>query len=124
MSSIFKVVISPTEISAIDSAEARNLLYSIDKLSVSRLSHVEPVNFLLKSLFHACRKYFGDYSAVSNWLCTWHCQWRVDFSLSLGPCYYRGYDNKIWKDRKEALLFEAAVAQYFLETGVWYASTS
>lgn len=42
-----------------------------------RVSHVEPVNCVLRLAFHAVRGFFGDEGLVGQWTREWKCIWRV-----------------------------------------------
>lgn len=52
-----------------------------------RVSHVEPVNKVLRALFHAIRKTVRDESAVADWTRKWPCLWRARIfdGPTLGP---------------------------------------
>jgi hypothetical protein len=54
-------------------------------LSTRRASHVEPINGLLRRLFHAIRRRVSDKSRLAAWTRRWPCLWRVDLALSGGP---------------------------------------
>ncbi len=52
-----------------------------------RVSHVEPVNPLLRRLFHAIRRRVSDRSALAEFTRRWPCRWqaRVFDGPTLGP---------------------------------------
>ncbi len=52
-----------------------------------RVSHVEPVNPILRWLFHAIRKRVADNSKVADFTRKWRCHWRARIfdGPTLGP---------------------------------------
>ena len=46
----------------------------------ARASHVEPVNVVLRFLFHVIRRIVRDDSATAGWTRVWPCLWRVNMS--------------------------------------------
>jgi hypothetical protein len=85
--------------------------------STSRISHVEPVNWLLRVLFYAVRAVFGEDGRSGRWLRTWKCRWRVNFDPIGGSIYESGEDGKPFATRQAAIDFEIPLASTFLKEG-------
>ena len=63
----------------------------IEGTTVRRGSHVEPVNVLLRGLFHLLRMALGDKGRMSDFTRSWSCLWRVNMKPVDGgilPVYY------------------------------------
>lgn len=56
-----------------------------------RVSHVEPVNPLLRRLFHWIRRRVSDDSAIAGFTRRWPCRWqaRIFDGPTLGPFWRR-----------------------------------
>lgn len=65
---------------------------------VRRASHVEPVNPILRGLFHALRSVFGEKGNLATFTRFWPCLWRVNLS-PIGGKVLHG----TWKDRQSAI---------------------
>jgi hypothetical protein len=61
---------------------------------VSRASHVEPDNFLLRILFHALRTVLGDKGRMSDFTRRWPCLWRVNTAPTAGVILPNRYTNR------------------------------
>ena len=58
---------------------------------VRRGSYIEPVNALLRVLFHLLRSVVGDKGRMSDFTRAWPCQWRINMKPVDGgilPVYY------------------------------------
>lgn len=64
-----------------------------------RMSHVEPVSWPLRLLFHLVRGVVADSSAAAAWTRGWRCLWRV--RIFGGPVLAGG-----WRDREQAIAAE------------------
>ena len=53
--------------------------------TVQRASHVEPISFPLRIVFHLLRAVFGEEGKISDWTRSWDCFWRVNLSPVGGP---------------------------------------
>ncbi len=53
----------------------------------NRVSHVEPINTVLRGFFHLIRKRVSDDSKLAEWTRRWRCQWRARIfdGPTLGP---------------------------------------
>jgi hypothetical protein len=51
---------------------------------VRRASHIEPASWALRKLFHGLRRIFGDRGRVADRTRQWSCNWRIDFSPTVG----------------------------------------
>lgn len=69
---------------------------------VYRASHIEPVDPILRGVFHLTRKLFGDKGRVSAWTRRWSILWRVNMSPSGGGII------GIYRDRSKAIDAELA----------------
>ncbi len=59
----------------------------------TRVSHVEPVNRLLRVLFHAARSRVSDDSLTAAFTRKWPCKWQANIfnGPTLGPFQRRSY---------------------------------
>lgn len=80
----------------VDILESCNITVS----SRNRISHVEPVNWCLRKLFHAIRGRVSDKSRLASWTRTWPCLWRVRLLDGSGEIYGP------FPDRSGAIEFE------------------
>lgn len=55
--------------------------------TIRRASHVEPINWLLRRVFHLLRGHFGEEGKVASWTRNWNCVWRVNMTPSNGPIF-------------------------------------
>jgi hypothetical protein len=69
------------------------------RASRRRASHVEPVSWPLRLLFHGIRSVAHDDSAAAAWTRSWRCLWRV--RIIGGPVLAGG-----WRDRAAAIAAE------------------
>lgn len=76
-----------------------------------RVSHIEPVNPLLRRLFHAVRQRVSDKSRWAEFTRRWPCCWqaRIFDGPVLGP----------FRSRKEALAAEVQYIQRQMETAAY-----
>lgn len=95
-----------------DSAKA---FTEIGETTTRRASHVEPVDFWFRILFHTLR-FFGDKNRIAEWTRHWRCLWRVNTKPVGGPIlawkhvypdagwkYPAGEGIAFWADRREAI---------------------
>jgi len=68
--------------------------------SKSRISHVEPVSWVLRKLFTIIRKRVSDGRRMAQWTRGWKCQWRVRLLDGSGEIYGP------FSDRLKAIEFE------------------
>lgn len=85
--------------------------------SISRISHVEPVQPVLRWLFYLIRYWFGEDGETGRWLRTWRCRWRVNFGPIGGDVFDRDEAGKPFADRQAAIDFEIPRAVLFLKEG-------
>ena len=62
---------------------------------VRRASHVEPVSFVLRLIFHAVRSLVSDDSRVAAWSRLWPCLWRVDMAPVGGGILPVHFSNRL-----------------------------
>lgn len=62
--------------------------------TVRRASHIEPVNSVLRWLFHAIRRRASDTGWAAAFTRRWPCLWRINFSLSGGPVLARTFTKR------------------------------
>ena len=72
----------------------------LDGANVSRASHVEPGNVILRIIFHGLRQILGDKGRMSEFTRRWNCLWRVNTKPVGGPILAGRYRNR--KDAIEA----------------------
>lgn len=65
---------------------------------VRRASHVEPVQVILRLLFHGLRFTFGEKGRMSNFTRLWPCEWRINLAPTNGPILPETY-----RDRQQAI---------------------
>ena len=53
--------------------------------TVRRASHIEPMNFPLRLVFHLLRTIYGEEGKIAEWTRSWDCFWRVNLSPVGGP---------------------------------------
>jgi hypothetical protein len=90
----------------------------LEGANVSRASHVEPNNFVLRIIFHGLRQVLGDKGRMSEFTRNWPIFWRVNTKPVGGPIlrYKHVYPNvvrplwdntgecvKTWRNRKDAI---------------------
>jgi hypothetical protein len=63
-----------------------------------RASHVEPSNFVFRTLFHFLRQIFGDKGRVSDWTRAWPVIWRVNTKPTAGVIL-----PERWPNRQDAI---------------------
>lgn len=81
-----------------------------------RASHVEPVSFWLRVVFHVLRTFWGRKTQVAEWTRNWNCLWRVNTAPVGGPIlrwhdvfpeapwkYPAGDGVAVWCNRQEAI---------------------
>lgn len=64
-------------------------LTGVELVTVFRASHIEPVNGLVRRLFHWLRVRYGDESRVAAFTRCWPVLWRVNLSPVGGPIFGR-----------------------------------
>lgn len=96
-------------------SEDMGMLANRLQLQVSRISHVEPANWVLRRVFHAADTLFGDRSRAGHWVRTWKCRWRVNFGPSGGDIFDCDDYGKPFSSRAAAIAFEIPRAQQLLE---------
>lgn len=66
--------------------------------NVRRVSHIEPINSILRWLFHRIRSWVADTSCLAAFTRCWPCQWRANIidGPIIGP----------FKNRKDAITAE------------------
>lgn len=84
-------------------------LTALGTVSKRRASHVEPASRVLRVVFHATRRVFGEAGRCAAWTRSWCCVWRVDLRPSSGTIL-----TATWRNRADALAAEVA----WLETNV------
>jgi len=62
-----------------------SLLEDLGAVSRRRAGHVEPVNRLLRWLFHVIRSRIGDESLVAAFTRMWPCRWQSNLAPCKGP---------------------------------------
>jgi len=75
----------------IDSGELHEL-HDLGTTTKRRVSHVEPVNRLLRWIFHAIRRRVRDDSWLAAFTRRWPCEWQARMLVAaviLGPCRRR-----------------------------------
>lgn len=85
----------------IDSAAAREFAAGLGEDTVTRASHVVPVNPLLRIAFNVIRSIVADDSWLAGWTRLWPCRWMVDCS-PVGGDVLPGP----WLDRQQAIASE------------------
>lgn len=82
----------------------------------TRASHVEPVSWVLRWLFHAIRSRVADGSGLAEWTRSWSCLWRARIfdGPTLGP----------YRDRAEAIAAEIEWLENMLGTKAKARSTN
>ena len=65
-----------------------------DSSIIKRASHVEPINYFIRSIFYVLRSLFGEHSLVGNFTRTWPCLWRVNLAPVNGPILPSVYSNR------------------------------
>lgn len=94
----------------IDGAAAREFAAGLGEDTVSRASHVIPVNLLLRGLFILIRASVPDTSAIAEWTRGWRVRWLVDAS-PVGGVVLPGR----WTNRQQAIDAEVEyLNQHFL----------
>jgi len=94
----------------IDSSTARILADALGTTIVSRASHVEPENVVLRSVFHFIRTRVVDDSRLAAWTRTWRCLWRVTLASPFGGDTLPGR----WRNRADAIAVEVEyLNEYF-----------
>lgn len=83
----------------LDSEDTRAFVSS--EYLTKRASHVEPVDPILRNLFHALRARFGEKGLIAGFTRMWPCLWQVNLSPISGPIL-----PGTWRDRKEAIRVE------------------
>lgn len=68
---------------------------------IRRASHVEPVSFVLRGVFHLLRKTFGEKGRMAEFTRLWPCLWRVNLAPTGGPILPDTY-----RDRQQAITAE------------------
>ncbi len=53
--------------------------------TVRRASHVEPVNIVLRRVFHALRGMFGEKGWMADFTRKWPCLWQINLEPIGGP---------------------------------------
>jgi hypothetical protein len=68
-----------------------------------RVSYIYPQNFILRAVFKALRKLFGDNGRIAEWTRNWKCRWQVEIldENKSEKKIFKGF-----KDRKTAIEFE------------------
>jgi len=98
-----------------------------------RASHVEPVNPILRLLFHLLRQWLGDKGRMSDFTRSWKCAWRINMKpvgggilrwkdlphnacmVKYGDAAWGGNEVAIWYDRLAAIDAEvAALNEHFI----------
>ncbi len=69
--------------------------------NVSRASHVEPCNPVLRVVFYTLRYFFGEWGKVGEFTRRWSCLWRVNLAPVGGPII-----PVEWASRQSAIDFE------------------
>lgn len=67
--------------------EELEFLTELGTTEKKRASHVEPVSFVLRVLFHSIRRLVDDGSSWAQMTRRWRCRWRVNLTLSNGPIF-------------------------------------
>ena len=80
----------------------------IDGAVVSRASHVEPDNVVLRFCFHVLRQWLGDKGRMSDFTRSWSCLWRVNMEPVGGPILCTRY-----YDRSQAINAEVIALNKF-----------
>lgn len=70
------------------------------RIETRRVSHVEPAGWILRHLFHICRRLGGENGILADFTRSWWCCWRVNMGPVEGPTFGR-FDR-----RSEALQAE------------------
>lgn len=65
-----------------------------ENAEVKRVSHVEPVNIVLRKAFHVLRTAFGEYGWMATFTRSWRCVWRVNLSPIGHGILYTTYTNR------------------------------
>ncbi len=103
--------------------EAVHLFQSYPK-TIKRVSHVEPINILLRVAFRCLRICFGEYGKVAAWTRLWPCRWQVNFSPIGGKLFRVDENGNPFQGRRQAIDFEVRIAADYLErTNHGYASS-
>ena len=69
--------------------------------NVSRASHVEPCNLVLRVVFYTLRSLFGEWGKIGDFTRRWLCLWRVNLAPVGGPII-----PVDWASRQSAIDFE------------------
>jgi hypothetical protein len=70
----------------------------LEGANISRASHVEPDNFVLRIIFHGLRQVLGDKGRMSEFTRNWPIRWRVNTKPVGGPILAGR-----WRNRKDAI---------------------
>jgi len=116
-----------------------DVFLELGNVVTQRASHVEPVNFFLRVIFHILRSFAKDKDAIAEWTRTWKCLWRVNTKPVGGPVLTWGHvysaeqvkniarigysdalaglsNTAVWSDRLEAIRAEVKfLNKFFLE---------
>jgi len=92
------VIRSDGSIAFVHDDKIHDLLKPLGSMEKKRASHVEPINMILRDLFHLIRSIVSDKSIIANWTRRWPCMWqaRIIDGPVLGP----------YRDRLEAIADE------------------
>jgi hypothetical protein len=95
--------------------EGDDALLELGEVVTRRASHVEPVNIILRVLFHILRTVVSDKSAAAAWTRVWPCLWRVNTAPVGGPVlrlkhlppddafFVNSEDIAVWRNRQDAI---------------------
>jgi hypothetical protein len=101
-----------------------DVLLELGERVTTRASHVEPVAFWLRLVFHILRSVVSDKSVAAAWTRVWPCDWRVNTAPVGGPILTWGdvYSaeqkqqmTRIYTTRPEYIEF----AQRMRQTATW-----
>lgn len=73
-------------------------VFLTEQAVVRRASHVEPVNAVLRRVFHRLRRTFGEYGWMASFTRLWPCLWRVNLAPIGG-----GILPQTWRNRQAAI---------------------
>lgn len=69
-------------------------LKDLGSVLTMRASHVEPVNLVLRGLFHLLRHMFTDKGWMASFTRLWPCLWRINLAPINGPILSNTYRNR------------------------------
>ena len=113
---------SQNEVTYIIDTESGNAVYRVTEAASPlqlgavplRASHVEPVNPLLRVIFHLLRQWLGDKGRMSEFTRAWPCLWRINLKPLDGPIL-----PTVYYDRKQAINAEViALNKFFIEESI------